>query len=173
MCIFDCEKCIPSRAPKITSEELSGPWRFRAVSSNESKVMALFWSDRHTNAQTPRQERITSLPQQNFFLHLFDGHSKCALPSSFLNLASFFFRILFYYYSDEENPSHPVWLCRQHAPPMWWMSDKRFNGALGLLSFSIPSHWWILLCLTWSPTSGCRIRNPCRWRIGPAPPASS
>ena len=108
-----------------------------------------------------------------FFLHLFDGHSKCALPSSFLNLASFFFRILFYYYSDEENPSHPVWLCRQHAPPMWWMSDKRFNGALGLLSFSIPSHWWILLCLTWSPTAGCRIRNPCRWRIGPAPPASS
>ena len=40
--------------PKITCEELSGPWKFRAGLSNESKVMALFRSDRHQDTQKDR-----------------------------------------------------------------------------------------------------------------------
>ena len=38
--------------PKITCEELSGPWKFHTDPSNGSKVTALFWSDGCRDTQT-------------------------------------------------------------------------------------------------------------------------
>ena len=60
----------PCHLQKITCKEVSGPWKFRANPSNGSQVTTLFWSDTRTDRPTQGQKRITSVPLQNFFLHV-------------------------------------------------------------------------------------------------------
>ena len=53
----------PNHLPKITCEELRGPWKFCAGLFNESKSRALFCSDTQTHENQPWE----------FFLHMCEG----------------------------------------------------------------------------------------------------
>ena len=58
--------------PKITCEELSEHWKFCANPPNDSKVTALFRSDRHTDAQTQTKTNHLSTIRE-IFLHTCEG----------------------------------------------------------------------------------------------------